>query len=233
MRAAANFYILHSKFQILYHCNMHLLFICLLGLLLSFLGQLPLGTMSITATQIAVQENFSNAWKYSLGVAIIEMIYLRIVLAGVDWIMDHKLFFEILGWLTVVLFLVLGILGFIAARKQQDDKKALLLNNTINRFFLGVSMSALNPAQIPFWFVWSSYFMSVKLLNPNFTEFNLFTIGAGAGTICGLAVYMYGGNWLVTKMNTSNRTLNKIMGVIFIIAAVAQCYRMITGSGIE
>jgi threonine/homoserine/homoserine lactone efflux protein len=208
---------------------MHLLFICLLGLLLSFLGQLPLGTMSITATQIAVQENFGNAWKYSLGVAVIEVIYLRLVLSGVDWIMQHKVFFAVLGWLTVVVFLVLGVFSFIAAKKQQENKKALLLNNKVNRFLLGVSMSTLNPAQIPFWFIWSSYFMDIQLLDSSFAAFNWFTFGAGIGTVSGLVVYMYGGNWLITKMKTSNRTLNKIMGVIFVIAALAQLYRMAWG----
>jgi threonine/homoserine/homoserine lactone efflux protein len=206
---------------------MHVLYIGLLGWLLSFLGQLPLGTMSITSTQIAVQENFRNAWKYSVGVAIIEIIYLRLVLSGVDWIIRHKLFFAILGWLTVAVFLVLGIMSFIAAGKQSENKKALLLNNKLNRFLLGVSMSTLNPAQIPFWFIWSSYFMDIHLLRSDFAEFNGFTVGAGIGTLSGLALYMYGGNWLITKMNTSNRTLNKIMGIIFMIAALAQLYRMI------
>ena len=206
---------------------MHLLFIFLLGWLLSFLGQLPLGTMSITATQIAVQENFTKAWKYTLGVAIIEIAYLRLVLSGVDWIIRHKIFFIVLGWMTVVVFLILGYLSFVAARKQQENKKAVLLNNGLDRFWLGISLSTLNPAQIPFWFIWSSYFMDIRLLSSGFRELNLFTLGAGLGTISGLALYMYGGNWLITKMNTSNRTLNKFMGIIFIIAAIAQLYRMI------
>lgn len=197
------------------------------GWLVSFLGQLPLGTMSITSTQIAVQENFTNAWKYSIGVAIVEIIYLRLTLSGVDWMMQHKIVFEILGWLTVIVFLILGSVSFITAYKQQKEKKALLLDNNINRFLLGLSMSALNPAQIPFWFIWSSYLIDNKVLHSNFTEFNFFTIGCGTGTISGLAFYMYGGNWLITKMKTSNKTLNIIMGVIFIIAALAQLYRMI------
>lgn len=206
---------------------MHILFILFIGWLVSFLGQLPLGTMSITATQIAVQENFNNAWKYSIGVALVEIIYLRLVLSGVDWILQHQLFFLILGWLTVVVFLVLGTLSFIAAQKQSENKKALLLNNKLDRFLLGASMSALNPAQIPFWFIWSSYLMQIKVLQQEFSEYNFFTIGCGIGTIIGLVVYMYGGNWLITKMKTSNKTLNTVMGIIFIIAAIAQLYRML------
>lgn len=206
---------------------MHTIVILSLGWLVSFLGQLPLGTMSITSTQIAVQENFRHAWKYTLGVALVEIIYLRLTLSGVNWILANELFFLILGWLTVVLFLALGIYSFIVARKQVSDKKAFLLENKLDRFFLGMSMSALNPAQIPFWFIWSSYLMQLNVLQKTTFEFNLFTIGCGAGTISGLVLYMYGGNWLITKMNVSAKTLNMIMGIIFIIAALAQLYRML------
>lgn len=199
----------------------------ILGFFLSFLGQLPLGTMSMTATQIAVQENFRNAWKYAAGVAIIEMVYLRLVLSGIQAIVGFPQIFTLFNWITVVFFLVFGIFSLSAANKQKSGNKALLLNNRLDRFFLGVSMSALNPAQIPFWLIWSGYFLNQGWLKPGFGNFNIFTLGSAIGTIGGLGVYMYGGNWLVTKMKTSNRTLNQIMGIIFIIAALAQLYRIL------
>jgi threonine/homoserine/homoserine lactone efflux protein len=198
-----------------------------LGLILSFLGQLPLGTMSMTATQIAVQEGFRNAWKYSIGVALVEMVYLRLVLSGMQWITGHHELFNIFNWITVILFGVFGLLSFRAALRQGKEKKALLLNYQLDRFLIGASMSALNPIQIPFWFIWSGYFLSQGWLQSSFSVFNIFTLGAALGTLGGLMVYMYGGNWLVSKMKTSNRTLNKIMGVIFIIAALAQLSRLV------
>jgi threonine/homoserine/homoserine lactone efflux protein len=206
---------------------MHVIFTILLGLIISLLGQLPLGTISMTATQIAVQENFRNAWKFSVGIALIEMLYLRVVLSFMQWIISHQLVFMIFNWITIALFAGLGIISLMAARKQEKEKKALLLNYPLNRFLLGLSMSALNPAQIPFWFIWTGYFINQGLLKSGFAEFNLFTLGSGIGTLGGLIIYIYGGNWLVKKMNTSNRTLNKLMGIIFIIAAVAQLYRVL------
>ncbi len=206
---------------------MHFVFIIFVGWLVSFLGQLPLGTMSITSTQIAVEENFRNAWRYTFGVAIVEVIYLRITLSGVDWIIQHPFFYKTLGWLTVVFFAALAVLSFMSVKKDAPEKKALLLNNKLDRFLLGSSMSALNPAQIAFWFVWSSYLLSIQVLHSDVTEFNLFTLGCGMGTVAGLALYIYGGYKLITKMGTSNKTLNTIIGVIFLIAAVAQLYRMI------
>lgn len=204
-----------------------MLHLLLIGFLVSFLGQLPLGNMSFTATQISLQEGFRNAWRYAIGVALVEMVYLRFALTGMDWIVRHKIWFIGLGWVTVAMFLVLGILAFRSAHKQRGEKKALLLDNRLDRFLLGIMMSALNPVQIPFWFLWTSTFIQTKVLPVNPESFNFFTVGAGVGTISGLAVYMYGGNWLVAKMNTSTKTLNKVMGIIFLVTAVIQLYRML------
>lgn len=204
-----------------------MIYILFMGFLVSFLGQLPLGNMSFTATQICIQEGVRRAWKFAFGVAIVEMIYLRFALTGMNWIVQHRTLFVALGWLTVVLFGVLGIIAFVSARKQDSQKKTLLLKNKLDRFILGLSMSALNPLQIPFWFLWTSTLIQTKVLPVAVLPFNLFTIGAGAGTLTGLAVYIHGGNWLVTKMNTSNKTLNKVMGVIFVITALIQLYRMV------
>ena len=100
-----------------------------IGSLISFLGQLPLGNMNLTATQLSVQENLRSAWKYGLGIVLVEIIYLRLALTGMDWVVEHKVLFAIMGWLTVIVFIVLGVLAFVMARKQTSAKKGLLLNN--------------------------------------------------------------------------------------------------------
>jgi len=206
---------------------MQIVFIVWLGFLVSFLGQLPLGNMSFTSTQIGLAEGFKKAWQFAIGVAIVEMIYLRFALTGMDWVIQHRRWFLALGWLTVVLFLVLGIVSFLTARKQAVEKKPVLLNNKLNRFLLGLTMSALNPVQIPFWFLWTSTLIQTKALPISSVAYNAFTAGAGAGTIGGLALYIHGGNWLVARLKASNKTLNKIMGIIFIITALIQLWRMI------
>lgn len=204
-----------------------MIYIFFLGWLVSFLGQLPLGNMSFTSTQICIQEGVKKAWYFAIGVAIVEMIYLRFALTGMDWVVQHRKWFLALGWLTVVMFLVLGILAFQTAGKGTKEQKSILLENKLHRFLLGLMMSALNPVQIPFWFLWTSTFIQTKVLPVATIPFNTFTVGAGLGTLSGLAVYIHGGNWLVSKMKTSNKTLNKVMGVIFMITALIQLYRMI------
>jgi threonine/homoserine/homoserine lactone efflux protein len=197
------------------------------AMLISFLGQLPFGNMNLTATQLAVQEGYPNAWKYSIGIVIVEMIYLRLALTAMDWVVKQQILFMVMSWLTVAVFLALGILSLLMARKQTKEKKGLLLNNNLNRFVLGVSVSAINPAQIPFWFIWSTYLMQNKVLHTSALYFNLFTGGAAIGSIAGLALYIYGGRWIIAKMKTSNKQLNIFMGIVFIAAALFQLYNIL------
>jgi threonine/homoserine/homoserine lactone efflux protein len=102
-----------------------------------------------------------------------------------------------------------------------------LLNSKLDRFLLGVSISAINPVQIPFWFIWSTQLIQGKVLHTTFLDFNLFTAGAGIGSVTGLAVYIYGGKWVIAKMKASNKQLNTFMGIVFILAALWQLYNMI------
>lgn len=195
------------------------------GLVISLLGALPLGTLNITAMQIAVQENNRNAIQYSIGVALVEILYVRVSLKGMNWVMENQRIFNILEWCTVVLFIVLAVASFLTARKSRDQKNILLKNN-MNRFFLGLSMSAINPVQIPFWFIWSTYLLSNQFLKSTAWYFNIYTVGIGAGTLAALALFIFAGKWVVNKLNASHRVINIVVGIIFLVSAVIQLYRV-------
>lgn len=202
------------------------------AMLISFLGQLPFGNMNLTATQLAVQEGYKNAWKYSIGIVMVEVIYLRLALTAMDWVVEHQLIFRIMSWLTVAVFLALGVLSLVIARKQTKEKKGLLLNNKLDRFLLGVSVSAINPVQIPFWFIWSTQLINSHVLKTTPVYFNLFTGGAAVGSVAGLMVYIYGGRWIIHKLKASNKQLNIFMGIVFILAALWQLYNILNNPGL-
>jgi len=199
------------------------------GFGVSFLGQLPMGNLNVAATQIGVEENFKNAWLFSIGIAFVEIIYLRLGLNGSEWMMRNKTLFNVMGWVTVGLFYLLGFLSIRKAIKQKEAKtKGLLIDNKINRFFLGIMLSAINPMQIPFWFFWGTYFIQNGTIKPTTLNFNLFTMGAGLGTLSGQSIYMYGGRWLIKKLKTSHKILDIILGAVFIVSASIQVYKILT-----
>jgi len=198
-----------------------------IGMLISFLGTLPLGSLNVSAMQVAITENVKKAIQFSLGVALVEILYVRLSLQGIDWVVAHQQLFYILQWVTVFLFLVLGVSSLWTARKNDIGGKNLLLNNRMSRFWLGFTMSAVNPVQIPFWFIWSTYLLSNHVLQPTPAYFNTYTVGIGAGTLIGLGVFVFAGKWLLNKLKTSNRAIHIIVGVVFLVSAAIQFYRVL------
>lgn len=189
------------------------------GMMVSFLGSLPLGTLNVAAMQISVQESIHNAILFSLGSLTVEMIYVRISLVGINWVRKQKKLFRYMEWITVAIVLALAIGSFAAAMKPHPAKN-VVLNNNINRYVLGAMLSAINPVQIPFWFGWSTVLFTKNILAPKNSFYNLYIVGIGIGTLLGNFVFIFGGKWIVTLLNGNQNLLNWIIGGIFTVTAV-------------
>ena len=60
------------------------------GLVISFLGTLPLGTLNIAAMQISITDGIAPAMYFVLGALLVEVIYVRVSLVAMKWVMSHK-----------------------------------------------------------------------------------------------------------------------------------------------
>ena len=205
---------------------MKLLKVFFWGMMVSFLGSLPLGTLNVAAMQISVQESISNAIYFSLGSLLTEMIYVRISLVGINWVRKQKALFKWLEWITLAIVVALAVGSFIAATKEHHAKN-VFLNNNMHRFLLGLSMSAVSPMQIPFWFGWSTVLFTKKVLLPKNSFYNLYIVGIGLGTLMGNCVFIFGGKYIVEKLNTNQNILNWVIGGIFALTAVIQLLKII------
>ena len=192
------------------------------GLLISFAGSLPLGTLNVAAMQIGIQENITNALYFSLGSLLVEMIYVRLSLVGMEWVRKQTSLLKWMEWGTFIIILALAIGSFIAANKNIPETKNALLQNHLPRFFLGILMSAINPVQIPFWFGWSTVLFSKDILQPINSHYNSYIVGIGIGTLLGNAVFIFGGKWLTSRITNADHYVNWIIGGIFFITAMIQ-----------
>ncbi|WP_346237233.1 LysE family translocator [Niabella insulamsoli] len=195
------------------------------GMLVSFLGTLPLGTLNIAAMQIAIAESVKNAMLFSLGALTAEMVYVRISLVAMDWVRKQKKIFKLLEWLTLAIVLALAIASFIAASSPHQDKN-IILNNDLPSFLLGLTMGAINPMQIPFWFGWSTVLLTRKVLLPNKNHYNFYTVGIGIGTLIGNSLFIFGGRLVAAKIQNNQSIVNYTIAGIFFLTALIQMWRM-------
>lgn len=207
---------------------MKLLRILGLGFLISLLGSLPLGSLNVAAFQIYFKEGLTNAIYFSVGVALVEVIYVRISLVAMTWVMQHKKLFRALEWFTVFLFIGLAIATYLASTKATGNQDtAGILGIKLHRFLLGVFLCAINPVQIPFWFLWSTYLITNKKLEPRNDQYNLYCIGIAIGTLTGEGIYMFGGEWLVNTVGANQQHINFFVAGVFLVTALIQLYRVL------
>ena len=204
-----------------------LLRIFLWGLIISFLGSLPLGTLNVAAMQIGIQESIRDAIYFSFGSLVVEMLYVRISLVGIDWIQKQKRLMKVMEWVTLFIIIALAVGSFVAAAQDGEHSKNLMLQNKMHRFLLGMFMCAINPVQIPFWFGWSTVLFTKKILQPVNAQYNSYIVGIGIGTLLGNFVFIFGGKWLVQKIANSQQYLNWVIGGIFALTAIIQLIKMI------
>lgn len=202
------------------------------GLIISALGTLPLGTLNIAAMQISISEGTMNAIYFSLGVMLVEILYVRLSLVGMNWVRNQKRLLKWMEWAALLIVVGLAIGSFYAASRLHHEKNILFKNN-MHRFALGILMSAINPVQIPFWFGWSTVLFSKKVLLPQNDHYNMYIVGIGLGTLCGLFIFVFGGHFLVDKLNANQRLLNYIIGGIFLLTAIIQLIKIIKNKGIN
>ena len=209
-----------------------LLRVFLMGLAISFLGSLPLGTLNIAAMQIAISDGITPAILFSLGSLSAEIVYVRLSLIAMDWVRKQHKLFKALEWVTLVIVLALAASSFYAAI-HPGVQKNVILSSTLNRYLLGLVMSAVNPVQIPFWFGWSTVLFTKKILLPKTNHYNLYILGIGLGTLLGNCVFIFGGKLIATKINNNQNILNWIIGGIFAITALIQIWKIITKKDAE
>jgi threonine/homoserine/homoserine lactone efflux protein len=197
------------------------------GLMISFLGSLPLGTLNIAAMQIGIQESIKDAIYFSFGSLLVEMIYVRISLVGIDWVRKQDKLMKAMEWITLAIIIALATGSFIAAARGGGEAKNVLLQNNMHRFLLGMFMCAINPVQIPFWFGWSTVLFTKKILEPKKDQYNSYIVGIGLGTLAGNCVFIFGGRWMVQRIANSQQYLNWVIGGIFAITAIIQLIKML------
>lgn len=197
----------------------------LAGLLISFAGALPLGTLNVSAMQIAVGEGVPPALQFALGALSVEVLYVRFSLTAMDWLKRNGRVLKYFEWVTLALVCALAVATFLTA-SPSADREASVVPASVPRGLLGVLMSAVNPLQIPFWFGWSAVLATRGVLVPGRANRNAYLLGIGAGSLMGFCVFIFGGQWLVSGLQVRRHSLQYAIAGAFAVTAMAQAWKM-------
>lgn len=123
------------------------------GLVFSFLGSIPPGTMNLAVLQLGLDGKIKIALRFTLAVAIIEYPYAWIAVAFEDWLTASPVIIENFQLITAIVMTIIGLFTIWSARKPTEFSAKF----NESGFRRGLVLSILNPMAIPFWIGITAY----------------------------------------------------------------------------
>lgn len=195
-----------------------------IGMMISFIGSIPIGYLNLVGILVYKKEQFSGLFGYLFGVLCIEFLVISFAVLFANKLSKSTKLLRALDFFSVI-FLIAFAFFF---RYQNYDGQQVMEKVVIqSAFVLGVSISAINFLQIPFWVGWNLYLLHRKWVDYSKNKVMFFVVGACAGTFAGMFTFIYFvGNNYEKNQFLKTHFLSTIVPVFFLIMAFSSAYSL-------
>ncbi len=125
----------------------------LVGLIFSFIGSIPPGTLNILVLQLGLENKVKTALRFALAVALVEYPYAWIAVVFESWITSSPAITQNFQLTGAIVMTTIGFVSLWAARKPSN----ISVRFQESGFRRGFVLSVLNPQAIPFWVAVTAY----------------------------------------------------------------------------
>ncbi len=198
------------------------------GVLVTFVGAIPLGTVNISVINTTLRVDAHNAMKIALTAGIAEII---ISFYALHCSMMVAEFIDMNQWIQVTIAIVLFLIGgflFFKKKKEETTKKKRKTSEYITGLFLGL----LNPPVLIYWIFMISYLnKNAFQLNMNTSLTILFVFFAGVYLGKLLTLYGYSRFSILIKNKVQNiaAIINRVIGVLLFVIGCVQLVKYMIG----
>ncbi|WP_431133634.1 LysE family translocator [Psychroserpens mesophilus] len=199
---------------------MNITVIFFLGLLIALIGVIPPGLLNMTVAKISLKEGYSRGIVFSIGVCLIVFLQTYIAAMFARYLSNHPHTVEILRQVAFVIFVLITIYFLFIAKSSPKPNIEPDSKSKQSRFFQGVFLSAINVFPIPY-----QAYMTITIAGFGWFAFDPMSIltycsGAATGTFVMLYVYIFFFDKIKDKKFTSQKNMNKSIGIITAIVAI-------------
>lgn len=200
---------------------MNITVIFFLGLLIALIGVIPPGLVNMTAAKISLKEGYNRGIMFSVGVCLIVFLQTYIAAMFARYLSNHRDVVEILQRVAFVIFVLITIYFLLIAKTENKPEIETDSKSKHSRFFQGMFLSAINVFPVPY-----QAYMTITIAGFGWFAFDPTSIltycsGASMGTFVMLYIYIFFFDKIKSKKFTSQKNMNRSIGVITgIVAAV-------------
>lgn len=181
----------------------------LVGVVFSFIGSIPPGTLNLCVLQLGLEKKIGAALRFALAVSIIEYPYTWIGVQFEYWITSSPAVIENFELLTAVVMTIIGLLNIWSAQRPTE------FTNKFNEsgFRRGLILSVLNPMAIPFWIGITAYLKAQGWIDLSTTaRLHSYILGTSVGAMILLTLFAYLAHRL-SKYVTGSKIVKLVPGI--------------------
>jgi threonine/homoserine/homoserine lactone efflux protein len=189
------------------------------GLLLSLIGSLPPGLISLLVAYTAIQKGLKAALWAALGAGIVEFGQAWLASSVAMWLLAHPLVEQWFQWGALFVFLGAGCYLLIWAtppRPQQTNVSQVSAWRQLGR---GALVSLFNLLALPYWFAYCGWLKLNGWWPDNHFSVVFFSTGVGIGTLMALSLYAWAAQTMVDRSSQISLYANRAIGIIFLLLA--------------
>ncbi|MEQ6121773.1 LysE family transporter [Reichenbachiella sp. MALMAid0571] len=182
-----------------------------IGLLFSFLGSIPPGTINITTVQYAVSNKKQAALSFAMAAALTEFLYAGIAVRFQMFLSESSPISENFQLVSGIVLIALGIIN-LTRQKLPGTKPEI--GEKRNAFKKGILISLANPMAIPFWLAMTAYLQSIGWLYLSNNSYFIYLAGISSGTFL-LLIFLVQLGSRFSFIRTNKFILYRIPGITF------------------
>ena len=185
----------------------------LLGLLFSFVGSIPPGTLNMIVLQLGMDQKVKTAFRFALAVAIVEYPYAWIGVQFEYWLTSSPMVVKNFRLITAVVMITMGVLALLPA-KQRVRVEGGFRDSGFRR---GLVLSILNPMAILYWMAFTAYMKAQGWIDLSTVGLlHSYVFGTSVGALLLLTVFIFLANRL-SGYSDQNPWVKRVPGVTLLL----------------
>jgi len=185
------------------------------GLVLSLVGSLPPGLISLSVAQTAILRGFGSAIVLALGAAFAEFFQALGAVFFADWFLGHPVAARGFQIAAIPVFLGLATYLWFFAKTprtpEMDAPKAAM-----RQFGRGMAVSFFNLLAVPYWIAYTGWLQVNGWWSDGMAAAFWFAGGVVAGTMGALALYAWLAQEMTRRSELVARWINRFVALIFL-----------------
>lgn len=196
------------------------------GLLVSFIGSIPLGYLNIIGFEIYSKFGINSLVFYLFGVISVEVFVIYFTLIFAKKLINNKKLMKAIDYFAILFLFVLAYSFYAHSNqttaKQNDLEKYVMYSP----YLIGLLLNCVNFLQFPFWTGWNLYLMNGNFITVE-NKLKYYVFGTALGTFLGMLVLVLILNSLSQNITFfSQYVIPIIIPLFFIVLAFIQMYKV-------